>query len=61
MYIKFFSSVLHFGLLRVHNLNIVHLLDQVIVTEQGRGLGELGHQLQPGVAGPAVVELHLVG
>ena len=30
------------------------------MTEQGRGLGELGHQLQPGVAGPAVVELHLV-
>ena len=30
------------------------------MAEQGRGLGELGHQLQPRVAGPAVVELHLV-
>ena len=30
------------------------------MTEQGRGLGELGHQLQPLVAGSTVVELHLV-
>ena len=56
------NSVLHsgLGLLRVPDLDVVDLLDEVIVTEQGRGLCELGHQLQPLVAGPAVVELHLV-
>ena len=55
------NSVLHSGLgLLLPDLDVVDLLDEVIMTEQGRGLGELGHQLQPLVAGSTVVELHLV-
>ena len=42
------------------NFQIIHFINKVLVAEVLRVLGEVVEELQLGLAGPAVVYLHLV-